>query len=57
MDTKFLKKKPEIYNEAKKASLTNGSGLTGCQHVEEWKLNNIYHPAQKSSPSRSKTST
>ena len=31
----FLIKKPKLYNEKKKASLTNGAGLTGFLHVEE----------------------
>jgi hypothetical protein len=33
-----LYKKPKPYNgEKKKASSTNGAGLTGCLHVEECK--------------------
>jgi hypothetical protein len=39
-----------------KASSTNGASLTGCLHVEECKYIHIYHPAQNSSASRSKTS-
>jgi hypothetical protein len=37
MDSRFLIKKPEIYNGKMKASLTNGADLTGCRHVEEHK--------------------
>ena len=28
---------PKLYNEIKKASSTNGAGLTGCWHVEKCK--------------------
>lgn len=34
MDTLFLIKKAEIYNEKKEASSTSGAGLSGCLHVE-----------------------
>lgn len=37
MNTWFLLKKPESYNEIKKASSTNGPGPTGCLHVEEYR--------------------
>jgi hypothetical protein len=30
-----LAKMPKIYNGKKKASSTNGAGLTGCMHEEE----------------------
>ena len=31
----ILTKRLTVYNESKKASLTNGAGITGCQPVEE----------------------
>ena len=37
MDTWFLTKKLKLYNGKKKASSTNGVGITGCQHVEQCK--------------------
>ena len=37
MNTWFLTKKLKVYNGRKKASSTNGAGITGCQPVEEWK--------------------
>ena len=36
-NTWFLTKKLKVYNGKKKASSTNGAGITGCQHVEECK--------------------
>ena len=39
------------------ASPINGAALTGSQHVEEYKLICIYHPAHSSSPSGSRTQT
>jgi hypothetical protein len=33
-----MTKKPKPYNGKKKASSTNGAGLTGYQHVEECKI-------------------
>lgn len=46
MDTWVLVKKPKIYDEKKKKSLsTNGSCLAGCRYVEECKSINTYHPA------------
>jgi hypothetical protein len=41
-----LIKKAKQYNGEKKAPSTNGAGLTGCQHVKEYKKIHIYHPAQ-----------
>jgi hypothetical protein len=57
MDTYILIKKPKPYNGKKKASSTDGAGLSGCLHIEECKKTHIYDPAQNSSPSGSKTST
>jgi hypothetical protein len=50
--------KPEICygTGGEKISSTNGAGLTRCWYVVEWKSIHIYHLAQNSSPSRSKTS-
>jgi hypothetical protein len=42
--------------EHKKASSKNGAGLTEYLYIEEWKYIHIYHPAQNSNPSGSKTS-
>ena len=33
----FSIKKPKLYNGKKKASLENGTDITGCVHVEECK--------------------
>ena len=33
----FSRKKQKIRNRKKTAYLTNGAGITGYQHVEEWK--------------------
>ena len=53
----FLKiKNPEIHNGKKKALSTNSTSLSECQHGEECKYIHIYHPAQNTSPSGSKTS-
>ena len=41
MNTWFLTKKPKLCNGKKKASSTNGVGITGCQHVEEYKYTSI----------------
>jgi hypothetical protein len=49
----FFSKKPKPYHEKKKASSTNGAGVS----VEECQLFHVYHSAQNSSPSVSKTST
>jgi hypothetical protein len=35
MGTLFLTKKPKLYNGKKKASSTNGPGITGCLNVDE----------------------
>ena len=35
MNTRFSTKELKLYNGRKKASLTNGAGITGCQPVEE----------------------
>jgi hypothetical protein len=57
MDTWSLTKKPKVHSGKKKAFSINDAGLTGCLYVEEWKQIYIYHIAQSSSPSGSKTST
>ena len=31
----FDKNKPKLYNGKKKASSTNGVGITGCRHIEK----------------------
>ena len=46
MNTWFFTMKPKFYNE-KKASSTNGAGITGCQHVEECKYIHIFPPCTK----------
>lgn len=38
-----MTKKPKPSSGIKKASSTNGAGLSGSQHVEECKLIRIYH--------------
>jgi hypothetical protein len=51
---------PTVFKKKKKkqpASSTNGSGLTGGQHVEECKSIHSYLPVQSSSPSGSRTFT
>jgi hypothetical protein len=47
---------PKPYGGKKKASLTNGAGVTRYLHIEHCKYIHIYYPAQNSSPSGSKTS-
>ena len=54
-DTWFLTMKPKSYNGTGRASST-GAHLTEYLHVEECKLIHIYHPAQNSNPSGSKSS-
>jgi hypothetical protein len=56
-DILSLIKKPKSYSGKKKTSSTNAAGLSRNQHVEEYKLHNIYHLAQSSSPRGSRTST
>jgi hypothetical protein len=57
MGTLFLTKKAKPYNGLKKSSSANDACVTECLHGEECKYTSIYHPAQNSSPSGSKTST
>ena len=51
------KKAKTIQLNYKKVCSTRSAGLTGCLHVEGCKLIHIYHPAQSSGPSGSRTST
>ena len=46
----------KIQNGKKKTYSTNGAGITGYQHVEEWKQIRIYRHAQNSSPNGWKAS-
>ena len=57
INTWFLSKKPKLYNGKKKASSTNGAGITECRNVEEYKEIHIYSHAQNSSPNVSTIST
>jgi hypothetical protein len=43
--------------ENKKASSTNGAGLTACQHVEECNRSIVIALQKNSSPNELKTST
>lgn len=43
MDTWYLTKKPKIHVGEQTATSTNGSGKTGCLHVDEYKQIHIYH--------------
>ena len=52
---KFFLMKPEICNWKKEIFSTNGTVLTWCQYIKEYKYVHIYHPAQNSRPSGSKT--
>ena len=57
MDTwDFWQRSQNNGGKKKKASSINVAGQTGCLQVEECKYIQIYHPAQNSSPSGSKTS-
>ena len=57
METWFLIKKSEIHKGKKGTFSINGTDLTGYLCVEGWKQIHIYHLAQNSSSSGSKTST
>jgi hypothetical protein len=48
-----LTKNKKVYNGKKKASSTNGAGLTGYLHVKDM----IFMTQHKNCPSGSKTST
>jgi hypothetical protein len=56
-----LNKEAKNHNKSqsgkKTAYSTNGAGLSGCWHVEEWKLIHSYLLVQSSNPSGSRTST
>ena len=54
MNTLFLTKKLKLCGK-KKASSTNGAGITECQHVKDCKYIHIYAHAQNSSANGSKT--
>lgn len=57
MEIWFFNKKPEIQNGKMKISSTNGTGVTGCQYIEQYKLIHRNHPIQNSSPSALKPAT
>ena len=46
VNTLFLMKKVKLYNGWKKASSTNGAGITGCQPVENENRSITMHKTQ-----------